>query len=90
MHMTQDKLAEQAGISLSFLGHIERGTRKASMETIVRLANELHISIDYLMADSLRIEENNEQHQPVNPKQRLALNEILRVIQDYDDAWKDD
>ena len=48
-HLTQEKLAEMAGISLSFLGHIERGTRKASLETIVSLSNSLEISIDYLL-----------------------------------------
>lgn len=28
--LTQERLAEMAGISLSFMGHIERGTRKAA------------------------------------------------------------
>ncbi|MEA5069461.1 MAG: helix-turn-helix transcriptional regulator, partial [Christensenellaceae bacterium] len=39
LHLTQEELAERAGISLSFLGHIERGTRKASLETLVSLSN---------------------------------------------------
>ena len=33
--MTQEQLAEMAGISPSFLGHIERGTRVASVDTLV-------------------------------------------------------
>lgn len=52
-HMTQEKLAEKAGISLSFLGHIERGTRKASLDTVVRICNALKISPNLLLQDSL-------------------------------------
>ena len=50
-HMTQEQLAEQAGISLSFLGHIERGTRKASLDTLVGIANALKISTDILLQE---------------------------------------
>jgi len=48
-HLTQEKLAEQAGISLSFLGHIERGTRKLSIETLLKLLQALDCSADELL-----------------------------------------
>lgn len=51
--MSQEMLAEQCGISTSFLGHIERGTRKMSLETLVTLCSVLHISADYLLIDEL-------------------------------------
>ena len=51
--MTQEKLAEAAGISLSFLGHIERGTRKASLDTVVKICNALKVSPNQLLRDSL-------------------------------------
>ena len=51
--MTQEQLAEKAGISFAFVGHIERGTRKASLDTVVRLANALQISPNILLQDSL-------------------------------------
>lgn len=51
--MTQEKLAEEAGISLSFLGHIERGTRKASLDTLVKICNVLKVSPQLLLQDSL-------------------------------------
>ena len=47
--LTQEKLAEMAGISLSFLGHIERGTRKMSVETLCNLADSLCCSADELL-----------------------------------------
>lgn len=48
-HMSQESLAELCDISPSFMGHIERGTRKMSMETFVSVANALHVSTDYLL-----------------------------------------
>lgn len=53
--MTQEELAERVGISISHLGHIERGTRKASIETLVRIARSLNISVDELLKDSLGV-----------------------------------
>ena len=53
LHWTQEQLSEIAGISLSFLGHIERGSRKASLETIVAICNALNVSPQYLLQDSL-------------------------------------
>lgn len=46
---TLQDLASQVGLSLSFMGHIERGTRKPSLETIVRLAQLFDVSIDSLL-----------------------------------------
>ena len=48
LHLTQEQLAEVCGLSTSFLGHIERGTRKASLETFYALCEALHVSADYL------------------------------------------
>ena len=53
LQMTQEKLSERAGISLSFLGHIERGTRKASLDTVIKLCNALQVSPSILLQDSL-------------------------------------
>lgn len=36
LHLTQEELAERVGISASFLGHIERGSRVLSVETLWR------------------------------------------------------
>lgn len=46
---TQDQVAEKAGISLSFYGHIERGTRKLSVETLIKLVNVLECSADEIL-----------------------------------------
>lgn len=53
LRMTQEQLARNAGISLSFLSYIERGTRKASIETLMNIAHVLNASLDDLLCDSL-------------------------------------
>ena len=42
--LTQEVLAEQVGISASFIGHIERGSRIASLETLLQLCRALAVS----------------------------------------------
>ena len=52
--MTQDKLAEACGLSTAHIGHIERGTRIPSLDTLFLIACELDVSTDYLLLDSAR------------------------------------
>lgn len=49
LHKTQERLAEQIGVSVSFIGHIERGEKKASVETFARLAVALETTLDNLI-----------------------------------------
>lgn len=46
---SQDELAKKCGISMSFLGHIERGTRIMSLETLVGICNALGTGADELL-----------------------------------------
>lgn len=47
--LSQEQLAELIGISLSFMGHIERGTRKASVETLARICKALDADMHYIV-----------------------------------------
>ena len=44
--LTQEQLAESVSVSTSFIGHIERGTRKASLETLEGICIALKVSMD--------------------------------------------
>ena len=46
---SQGELAKQCGISMSFLGHIERGTRIMSLDTFVNLCVALGTDADELL-----------------------------------------
>ena len=50
LHLTQEKLAEKAKISVNFLSKLERGaSRTVSAETLQHLANALKISMEELL-----------------------------------------
>lgn len=51
--ITQEQLGEVCSLSAAHIGHIERGTRIPSLETIFRIAEALDISIDSLVFDSV-------------------------------------
>ena len=46
---SQGELAKQCGISMSFLGHIERGTRIMSLDTFVNICIALSADADELL-----------------------------------------
>lgn len=50
---TQEALAEKSGVIGSYVGVIERAEKKPSISTLVRIANALNCSVDYLLHDSL-------------------------------------
>lgn len=47
--LTQEQLAEAADISASFLGHIERGSRVLSVDTLLRLCTALRVTPNELL-----------------------------------------
>lgn len=51
-HLTQEKLGELCDLSTAHIGHIERGTRILSVDTLFRIASALDVSTDYLLFDS--------------------------------------
>lgn len=87
MSWTQAELAERVNVSTSFIGHVERGTRKASLETLVSLANALNVSLDYLLSGSLQNSVIGPIPRSLNHNQRTALQEILSTIQDNLTSW---
>lgn len=49
LELTQEELAEKINVCTSFIGHIERGTRKLSVETLYDLCKALDTSADFLL-----------------------------------------
>ena len=84
---TQEQLAATIGMSTSFVGHIERGTRKASLETLVLLANALGLSLDYLLAGSLSHGMEEIQPEKLSAGQKLVLRDMMDVLYDRMAYW---
>lgn len=49
LEITQDQLAQRAGISKGFLSDVENDKRNISSENLLRIANVLGASVDYLL-----------------------------------------
>lgn len=52
--ITQEELADRINISPSHISVIERGVKTARIDTVVRIANELDVSADYLLQDLVK------------------------------------
>ena len=85
--ISQEQLARQVGVTTSFIGHLERGSRKASLETLVALANALHVGVDYLLCDSLNTVRNDSGPDGLSRGQRYVMHEILSTLQSHLDDW---
>ncbi len=89
--LTQQELAERIGVSTSFVGHVERGTRKASLETLVALSNALGVGVDYLLAGSLQSSPDEENPSgAMDPNRRMVIREILSTLQEHLSDWSPD
>ena len=79
LDMTQEELAAAIDVSTSFIGHIERGTRKLSVETLVSLANALRISCDQLLQDSMD-QTYSRRSNGMNKNAKLLLRELVNML----------
>lgn len=48
--LTQEQLAELADLSTPYVSHLERGSKKASLAVLLRLAECLQVTVDQLLS----------------------------------------
>lgn len=70
LNLTQEKLAEDIGISTSYLGQIERGERSVTLDKLIPLANRLGVTVDFLLADYM-----------VSVGDDMSLNSLNQLLQ---------
>jgi len=91
--LTQEKLAEMADISDSFMGHIERGGRTLSIETLAKLANALNINIEYIVCGEhnyqpdMLPEEIHGALSQMSSSQRKVFLGIMKTLAAHSDLW---
>ncbi len=89
MRMTQSQLASLAGVSTSFMGHLERGTRVPSLDTLASLAGSLDASIEDLLRGAVTYEPDVVQTAPEQPQRvKSMLKEMINMQNDLLDDWK--
>lgn len=75
---TQDKLAKEAGISKSFLSEIENGKANVSGENLLKIANALNASLDYLMKGDTAGAAERPKHVEI-PAELSDVSEVLSL-----------
>lgn len=53
LNLTQEKLAETINVTTTYIGQIERGERRPTLDTLINISNALGVSIDYLLQESI-------------------------------------
>ncbi len=76
--LTQEKLAAMAEISTSYLGHIERGSRKMSLETAFTIACILDLPMDAIMGTRFEY----IHYDIKNDTLQILLQAVLQVLRD--------
>jgi len=59
--LTQEELAERAGISSKFLSNIERNRKKASLETVSKIVQSLGIGFDKFFSSASKKKHKKKQ-----------------------------
>ena len=59
LKLTQEMLAESAGIGIQHISKIENGNTKLSLPCLIALANALNTTVDYLLMDNIMVSEAN-------------------------------
>lgn len=55
--LTQEKLAESLGISVEYVGKIERGKRTPSLDLVIAMSKFFHANTDYILLANRRTTE---------------------------------
>ena len=91
--LTQETLAEMANISDSFMGHIERGGRTLSIETLAKLANALNLSIEYIVCGEFNYQPDMLPAEILDALNRMSSNQrkvflkIMKTLATHQDMW---
>ena len=91
--LTQDELAEKAGLSASFVASIERGTKGVTLKSLEQLSNALNISIEMLLhtSDTNNIFKNLEILLKGKPEPiTLIAEEMIHLFVSALEIYKDD
>lgn len=91
LRLSQKELANQAGISVTYLSELERNKRFPSARICVDIANTLHVPMDYLLHDIskggriYRLSEYSKKIRRLNPSdQNLILTVMAAMISRLD------
>lgn len=80
--LSQNALAEKAGISTRYLGDIERGAKIPKLSTFVNLLNAMNASADYVLMDILQIKQSELELslEYLSPEMKTKMLNVLETM----------
>ena len=83
---TQEQLASESGVTAAVISHFETGTRqRASAANLVKLAEALSISVDYLLGRTDRMEQHDHRVQAtfrrLSDASADTIDQAVRVVE---------
>ncbi len=88
--LTQEKLADKTGLSLQYIGNIERGATTSSMETIIKICYALNITPNQLFipaskfSKSALIQQISEMLEDSSENEIRHITKYIEFIQNSD------
>lgn len=84
MGLTRDQFAEMIDISTSFFTQIERGEKLMSVQTLVKIAIKLNLSLDYLIWGDSSIDVNKnsliDNINNASKKELKVIDDIFKAV----------
>lgn len=87
--LTQELMAEQAGITLRFYQMLERGEKSASLDTLISLSRTLTVSTDYLLFGEFSCNLEDPLAEVLNGLPAPQREDALKILQLYAKAYKE-
>ena len=78
--MTREELAEEAGMSTSFLYEIETGKKSFSAYTLSNLAKALNVETDYILCGEQKKREFLRENSDLSRETLLLVQQILMEV----------
>lgn len=89
LNLTQEQFAELIGVSSTYIGFIERGERSVTLEKLIQIANAFHVSVDYLLTDSVEASVDNNfallhnLWQQAAPSEQALILDLVKSVLHY-------
>lgn len=85
-NLTQEEFAEEIGLSVSYLGQVERGQRKASIKTLEKIGETLDVPLAMLICELEEEEHINciwkEKTQSLSKEEKKTMLKVFEMILD--------
>lgn len=91
LNKTQEQLAEEVNLSTSYVGQIERGERRLTLDSLINITNCLGVTVDYLLQESIDKERSSFRDIWTNllsdatPKEKEMVVNLTKMLLNYMD-----